>query len=67
MSRAWQWFAFPVFAIILLGGTTAACAAQESDPGESYDQVRVQLDDGRTVLCLDGYSGALSCDWAGAK
>jgi hypothetical protein len=72
-NRLWEWFAFPVFAVVLLF-SVAACTAEgrrgvaDQVTGVSeYDEVRMKLQDGRTVLCLDGANGAFSCDWAGAK
>jgi hypothetical protein len=61
-----------VAAVLLVGGSLAACGASNSDPeiGEVSTIVNyVNLPDGRKVLCVYQYGyqkGGPSCDWVSA-
>lgn len=54
------------------GGSSTTTAPKEpanNRSGATISQTYVELEDGRTVLCLtskEGYSGGISCDWDNA-
>ena len=64
-------------AALTLGGCAAGPAEDStsapdrpSKVSSSLKEQHVDLEDGRTVVCVtfrQGYGGGLSCDWAGAK
>lgn len=48
--------------------TQTGSEPRQSSENPYYSERHIELEDGRTVVCLTyKYGGGLSCDWAGAK
>jgi len=62
-----------ILAAVLAAGMLTGCGGTDAEGNERPGNVEphyVDLPDGRTVMCVwekSGYSGGLSCDWAGAR
>lgn len=51
---------------VACGAPSTPAAKTESGADTAFEEVKIKLSDGRTVLCLTGMY-RLNCDWEGAR